>query len=1425
MASSLVDIINSRLATPSAPALAQATAPASSLVSNIQSALAPSVPATPDFQAPAVPGEADKGISLFGFFGNVIGDIQEFAVGIGQLGAAIVGDITKIPGDLLGGTVEGGYATANIIRALPSVLKADYSTRYGSPEAIARGLYEDPLSYFLDALMVGDIAALGSRIAGKAAISSSKAAMQTAEVMTTMYGKSAGVRAGLDVLKTERELGPVEEAARRILPGHQTAVVDMGGKSGLHVMPLSQARNPVTRATTQTLFRRITSHPLSRLVEEADELRPYVETGRSLPWMDVRLQQIDTVLQEATKTGATRLQNKFVAQWDLRRVVDRMASQAHADLLRANSEDANRVNDIHSGLSKTEAELGAGEYQRMSVGMSSHGWNPVDVTLGPEEGIGVTQPSTDLNELMGLIPDAHTQIHGTLHHAIGGDRMYGPRIKSAESASRRAAINNELLARVGSIMSPLQDAGGIEDLLGFRILLDDWKQAPEVVAKIREQMPIVSIDNYLGGGPNGMRGARVYVQANNGLVAEIQLHTPYSMKLEDVAAPVHKYIRELEEHIALGEGTPATAAVQRLPKAPIPGPTAKTDFQVGDTIRWVDTADPEGRVLQGEILDFHTTNGGTRMYNVELPNGGKTFFSDYDPARSGVQKIESAASAPVPPPPVAVAAPPMPQLRVSPASQRDLEMARMYERGLYGGVAREIEAGVAGRELTGIEKAMEDMRLFIQERFANPMMEKGLMTPSEALERAFRPLKMMSGARWNPKLGAFEGGEDTLELARMLDDAGITQPLYFPHIDARRLSRRTFLMSKSPRAARAITKSGHERLDTMYLFEQDLYLKDPIEAYIRRAAAANRAEETFRFHQWVLDEFGRKISATDEIIPNAEALYDPDGLWRFYRQYMTIEDDLRRMARQNVDFDSALAESLERAIDVGSEEVLQKMAHAYVGVARNPIYAIPKTVAKRLEAHSAQMLGEAEGWVRLFVDSPLSLWRWTVLAASPRWVMNNTFGNIYFLKMQGGRLRDVMQLMIDRYFKKPLNDALHAHFNTDFTDIVDGLAGIDNVGSGFFSAPAMASIPRLGSAEDTLVGRFYGRLGRTKVAKAGSKWGEFVRTVNSHIEQAFREASYLRAIERQQIAANVKRAASEFWSSKEHIRGIAERGVGDPEAALQEVNRFFGDYLTLGPYERKIIRRFLMPFYGFYKHVTKLMLRFPFESPIRAAVMTQLAAASSDIAAETGPVPEWLAKGWPLGPGDDEGTIRFASTSGLNPFSIFSQTPLSMLNPIWKLIYEQSSGRSSFTGKEFTAPDVVTPFGSDQQYRILVDENGMPIDAVPIEKLTPGIGEHILQQIPLYQIAKDALAQGATYSTSTLLDVAEGKGVIRDPGGAPMFPESPLEGLAQYVGVPGASTFDVDVADFQQRQQQERESALLAYARRFGLVPAAGEER
>ena len=719
----------------------------------------------------------------------------------------------------------------------------------------------------------------------------------------------------------------------------------------------------------------------------------------------------------------------------------------------------------------------------------------------------------------------------------------------------------------------------------------------------------------------------------------------------------------------------------------------------------------------------------------------------------------------------------------------EAQAARRYIEKVAGEPLAAERAGV----VDDVADIMDDIELWAHRRMTKPKLEKGLPY-TNVLDRAYQPMRQVAGARFDKELGRFVGdGLDPDQAAFMYDDAvvktGNKGPVYFPHEEPLLARRSDFLTTQRMSGMRKAAKDPGEKRNTGVLFQRHIegqphaYITDPMEAYSRRASQAIRQQEVGEGIKELVTSLGRRVHAKDQVA-SGERVINLDAVEQRVRSRLAAREEVEDAISQGGDLDEAAFGAAKKAVITDPAEI----ARAFD--ANASLYAVPAAAARKIEQYQLGRLGHGDQYVRLFFDTPMNAWRAGALYLSPRFYLNNILGNTTFLKLQGGKLAGVLKQANPKYreaLRKAIGD--------------EALRDIEK--AGFFSKVSQRATHNPGFGGETTR-----RVNQSAPGRATGFVFERLRRFNEAIENSYRRESYVTGVEHANAKMGLKRAGNSWFKSYKRLDQVAEAGA-DPNSmrrALDEMNQTMNDYSALGPLERNFIRRFIFPFWGFYKHSAKTLISMPWKHPLKATLLDKIAEVDEEMKSEYGPVPEFLEGYLPIGE-NEEGETTFLSTRGPNPFSGVMENPLSMMSPALQVGYEQLTGRDSFTGKKFTAPDVVTPYGTDKQFKAVRDANGNIIGVEEV-KLTPGFGETLLGQLPLANQIRDITTGGARYTA--------GGGVIPDETGEPMYPTELGQELGQWLGV---STLDYDINEYQQQQQGDEMEALKLLLQRLGGQP------
>ncbi len=693
--------------------------------------------------------------------------------------------------------------------------------------------------------------------------------------------------------------------------------------------------------------------------------------------------------------------------------------------------------------------------------------------------------------------------------------------------------------------------------------------------------------------------------------------------------------------------------------------------------------------------------------------------------------------------------------------------------------------------------AMDNVRLVNMSQEAEAMLETGF-TPRELFEHLYEPMRVKHALDNDIPV---EAAPD----AFYFDDAAranrIKAPVYYPQPAKLKQRLSDYLMkSRSGGAVRAATPSSTRKyqgrnLEAYMKGTSDAFETNPVEAYSRLAAEWTGFRNMLKLMDRLKSEFGVRV-ADRALVPQGWEIINPKLNRILLRKNFDIREEITRTIAQGGDDVTAFSKAIK---EVFSDERMAKEIGELLD-SSGDVFAVPKVVAQELNRQASSHLPDK--WqvrLRLSHDPLMNAWRTTTLYLRPGYYINNVFGNTTFLKLQGASvIRLVKQL--NKKFQKRLKNT------------IERSGARASVEGGFYDVASQRST-HLGKAAETKVGQVMTKVAESKVGRLASRGAEKGRRINSTFENAARREAFLTAAEKDLARRGVLRWHSKWANQEKRLDTILEYGVSNPQAVrrwVDEMDDVMNNYHALGPFERKVVRRFIAPFYPFYKHAFRTIVKLPFSHPAKARVLDWVHEVGKEMDT-LGERPEWLEDFIHTGPGALPGTERFLSTRGANPFAGVFESPLTLLSPAGQIGYEQVTGRDVFTNRPFTAKDVYNDPITGKQFRI----NPETGQAEEIERrfggllagVAPSALENLLGLVAPADLYRDITAEGARYS-------ATGE-TIRTETGEPQFPSDPLQQLLKYAGV---STLDYNLTEYQRKQKEAKERALSALQSRL-LAP------
>lgn len=661
------------------------------------------------------------------------------------------------------------------------------------------------------------------------------------------------------------------------------------------------------------------------------------------------------------------------------------------------------------------------------------------------------------------------------------------------------------------------------------------------------------------------------------------------------------------------------------------------------------------------------------------------------------------------------------------------------------------------------------------------LVKAGKLTPEQVLARKWQPvLKQLYGDE-----GVFDKTEDALakieqvkKTFKFSDD-----PIYVQHIfDDKPKKFADFFVNTAP-----VKEFKPGFLKKSYGVEG--YSIEPKEVLKWQTAQTLKYKNNIELLDRIKNlDFVEPLDDIKNLKPGYK-VFAPEGYLRFYQGTIDLVNEFTNKLKATGQLNKVddLWDSLKEAID---SSMLEKK---YLGATNKvQLYQVPEASAKMLSAYAKT----TNPYVRLFWDKPVDAFRYLALAMTPRWLVNNVVGNVIFSTIAGDPLSP-MGYLTYRTAKK------------------EGLIP-DEVFTGMYHTEKLMS-GKLGRAGETKIGKAISYLGQKAedlpILKQVKIAGDFSYKVNEVVDDFFRGAHYVNKATKEAKKKIFQETGKKLTDSIELLR-YAKDSPEIMEKAIKSVDDFFYSSSKLSPFERTWMRRAL-PFYSWYKFIISYGLRLPLNHPKRFEVISNLAKAVYQITGQD-QLPNYLKGSVAIG--EEGGDIYYLRTSGPSPFTLLediatkgvSQTAISSLSPGIKLGVERMTGREAFTGKTYTAKDIIEQYGG-RLYRFNPDTG--KVEEVE-KKVLPNLMEHLLRDfIPQYQLLEQVVAGGAeTYTSAGLPSIISGEAIKKTIGGEPKVRAGAVEKLKlRGLGLLG---FPISLRTAEQ-QQTEQESLQKATSQIF----------
>lgn len=584
------------------------------------------------------------------------------------------------------------------------------------------------------------------------------------------------------------------------------------------------------------------------------------------------------------------------------------------------------------------------------------------------------------------------------------------------------------------------------------------------------------------------------------------------------------------------------------------------------------------------------------------------------------------------------------------------------------------------------------------------VLSNGLLTPEDygkalrgdevaraAVVKATNDMERARVALQERTLREFLGNKKgSTALARQMAKEVAPDPIYFPAIFEKKVKMADFLPSRFLQKYKPGMFKGRRGVEG--------YITDDPG---RALAIHDVQKERFLLNEAMIQDIQTKyatpIKKASDVKPGYVP-FTPEGYIAFYKTTMPLQESFLKGVGMSQDVDTAFMNAIK--------EIMPTIVNdkTVIGVRKPQMYQIPKEVAEQVRSiiQPVTPFGEAHEAVKLFWDTPLQAFKFSVLALSPRWVVNNTAGNMLLTAM-GGVGPEAFYKTMKKGFRELIPEEVTAGGfrraeipgtkrvitpNTGFTERAIGLFTGDTPTEGVLKDVQNVIKRPIGVAR---------------------KAAETVYAANTAVEDYFRNVTYVdKAVKaaREKIAKSVttgifdtKTMADKFlergkFSDANVQKVIAEMSKDEKFTTrmVDKVDDIMNNYQKMSNTERSIIRR-IVPFWSWWKFMHKTFAKLPFEHPRAAQVLEQLSEVGNEFSAQEwkdeglklNEVPEWLRGSVKLS-SDKEG-ITSLQTRNINPLSTVGEVP--GLHPLMDVLMERKTGRQSFTGMPFQRPDVV----------------------------------------------------------------------------------------------------------------------------------------
>lgn len=1226
---------------------------------------------TSGFKAPT-PIRTEDNPSVLGFLGNVVGDVGEIAQGVTSLAGMAIHDIAQTAKVVIPGQQPGeaeGFQMDDLVKALPGAIASDYAKRYGSIGGFLKSLYEDPLAFVGDVLIAGAAIGKGAQLGGKVGLIS-------------------------------------EELASTIAGPGTVSMMSMTGST--EPLAIKVAYNPVTRLAQNKLMKLASVTP-----DMALELAS-VFTDNPIRALNAASRAEQLGIRVLTPGASQFVENRAI-------------SRAVSILGLKRSDIAAQAT---RGVQQILKDVDTDEVIEILHGSSAPLNQPAATPLG------TFATPLDTTTQTGLLPVTVQPEAATAASAVRGLTQHYSKPTQMRMTDVRAPHQTP-------VITPMDRIG--EEGIRATVFVDSFDNPAAIAVEAENAAAamggrVVRVQNAMNDPIDGWYGYSTSVELQDGTIAEVSIATPDLYESQVAWSNITRHEQALSARVSaleeqrlvlqgqiedlqsMGEDVPAetAAAYEDISEAVLVAAQEARISQVQrglmfDAVHRQMNATATGTELSSELLaaDRLRPYVWNRATDAEISRGSLTWRDSIDrafgPQRSMrhtymMASIENELRDF------------FQQINDMGASQADSVPGtiEILERWLGPNHPAVIDH-VFHSQTDEVLRIETDDGLTAVLKPQTPEMVNEKRLPDnwwgtrEADVAAARVTNRLRHATYESIVA--NGEFPTFTWEDMLNDtltAGLPVPQYYPHIKSSKLSPSQAIMRS---AQGTIIESTSPRMKRWmgYLYETGRFERDPVKAYSALFRQIANGQEFRNFMEQMVSVYGRPVSQQElaDWKANqwaAERLVSRKGMKQMVDMRGEVMYDVQAGLLDGKTMEQATIDALQALHDRALDSVDDVML--------DEVWAIPKAVAEQLDRQAKLVFGQTFDF---YYNGAMNMWKSSVLGLSPRWLVNNSIGNLIYMGIRHpGAIRHALaQLLPSRraYAKAVLGDAM-----TD--DIARGFVHIERMARESEMSENAGRIASWGErVKASLVGR--GIVGIR----------DRIYNMNEVIEQAARRGVALEAYSKQTLT----RWERLFNSSYKSMQKMARVGIDDQASwarTLTEIDRTLGDYLVMTPFERNVVRKYISPFYAFYRHTAKFVVRMPFEHPIKAKVLMEIEELEKEMNGER---PYWLrgaAKVWETG-----GLPTFVRLGNANPLQAVTNVyGPNLLNPVLSLSIQRMTGTTPF-GTEWQIPagQVVTTHNGSQ-YEIIRNSDGQMVGIKPVGdgKWQPPLPQAVLSMVPQF---------------------------------------------------------------------------------------------